>query len=154
MTAFVLRGRKEIPPDSSPDGEIFDQTRQLWIDATSRIPVVSGLEANIAGTIFGETLITASREGVDNAEISDALASTFGETTITKTFEGADQTEISAITASSFGETTITRTHEGADQTEITATLDADALSKVANPLNTIQKKSEGVLFDAPYSHF
>jgi hypothetical protein len=69
-------------------------------------------------TTFGETTVTATREGIDQSEITLFEASQFGETTLTKTIEGVDQSELSDVLSSQFGETTFTRTREGADQDE------------------------------------
>lgn len=120
MSVVVLRERQKLPSDRplSVDHH-YDAARQIWIDGTQGLPLVDVLLDATEPTKFGETLITATREGADQSEIATLRASQFGETTITKTFEGADQGEHSSWGASTFGETSLTRTHEGADQSEL-----------------------------------
>jgi hypothetical protein len=152
MTAFVLRSRKELPPDDAPQaGEVYEPNQQLWVDIETHVPVVNILRAKIDPTRFGETLLTATREGADQSEVSALQGTQFGETTMTKTFEGTDQGEIAALEASTFGETVITRTHEGIDQPEISITSDARDLSGAANPHDRVNTL---VPPDAAYSHF
>lgn len=62
---------------------------------------------------LGETLLTKTREGVDQSE--GVRVSEFGETISTRTAEGTDQRE---FRASDFGETVMTATSEGVDQSE------------------------------------
>ena len=119
MIPFILRGRVELPPESEPsDWQVYDEHRQIWIDQTSGAPVVTCLQMRDEPTQFGETVVTATREGTDQSEISALRASPFGETTLTKTAEGTDQSEVS-LAQTRFGETTLTETREGADQTEV-----------------------------------
>jgi hypothetical protein len=159
MTPFVLLGRKKLPPDSAPSLEhVYDDDRQLWIDRSSGIPLVSSMQAHVQRSQFGETTMTETREGVDQLEATTIQASQFGETTLTKTREGADQSEGAAnFQASQFDETTNTRTREGTDQTEGT-TVQASQFGET-----TSTNTHEGVdlneivaplAFDAPHSHF
>jgi hypothetical protein len=120
MTPFILKGRRQLSPESAPSSdEFYDQHRQLWIDRESGEPLVRRMQSRVEPSQFGETTITETREGADQSEIACLTASQFGETTITKTREGADQFEITLL-SSQFGETTVTATLEGADQTEAT----------------------------------
>ncbi len=120
MTVIVLEGRQPLAPDRPLSADYhYDVERQIWIDEREGLPLVEVLINVNSATNFGETLITATREGVDQSEISTLGSTQVGETTMTKTHEGADQSEITSLTASTFGETTITRTHEGADQREL-----------------------------------
>jgi hypothetical protein len=184
MTPFVLLGRRKLPPDSAPSPEhVYDDDRQLWIDRSSGIPLVSSMQAHAQRSQFGETTMTETREGADQSEGTTFQASQFGETTLTKTREGADQSEgaanlqashsgetihiatregvdqseITVFHASQFGETTHTRTREGTDQIEST-TLQPSQLGET-----TLTNTQEGVdlnkivallAFDAPHSHF
>lgn len=180
MTPFILKGRRKLPPESDPSNEqVYDDYRQLWIDKKSGTPVVSCVRTQAQPSQFGETTITETREGADQAEVATLQASKFGETTITKTMEGADQFEVTALAASRFGETTVTATVEGADQAEaasfqasqfgettFTRTREghdqtegtpashsgetADAVGPQTKGLSAISSAS----FDAPYSHF
>jgi len=119
MSVVVLRGRQALAPERPLSADYhYDVDRQIWVDEREGTALVEVLANSVAPTNFGETLITATREGVDQSEISALGASQFGETTMTKTHEGADQFEIASLDATTFGETTLTRTHEGADQTE------------------------------------
>jgi len=156
---FVLLGRKKLPPENAPSHEhVYDADLQLWIDRNSGVPLVSCMQANAQQSRLGETTMTETREGVDQAEATMFHASQFGETTLTKTREGADQSEGAAtFNASQFGETTNTRTREGTDQTEST-TLRASQFGET-----TLTNTHEGVdvnevdaplAFDAPHSHF
>lgn len=116
---FVLRTRVVLPPDPSPSGEhCYDYVRQIWINVTSGMPVVTENNTQQASK-FGETSITETREGADQSEVSTINASRFGETSMTKTSEGHDQGE--SILASKFGETSITRAPEGHDTLAITS---------------------------------
>jgi hypothetical protein len=118
---FVLDGPKTVHPHRPLDADYnYDAEKQIWINPKSRQPLVTHLQA-VGQSNVGETLITATREGTDQAEISGFGVSTFGETTMTKTHEGADQSEVIPDLASNFGETSIARTHEGADQSEVAA---------------------------------
>ena len=112
----------------------YDSSLQLWIDLRTRMPLVSRLRENLASQ-FGETTLTATREGADQTEVAstdlhapsgvlDACTAevlSCGHTTLTQR-------------PSQFGETTITRTSEGVDSTEVTS----------AKPMNV----------NAAYSHF
>jgi hypothetical protein len=131
LTPYVLRERKELPPENSPSpDEVYDESRQLWIDKSSGLPLVSCMQKDAQATTYGETTYTKTREGADQTE--SVYASRFGETTQTHTVEGIDKTEVTAIQASQFGETISTRTREGTDQSEGGTRQD----------------------FDDPYSHF
>lgn len=117
-TPFVLRGRIEIRPASSPDpNHVYDSDLQLWVDQRSGEPLVTQFRRKPAATPFGETAITESGEGSDQPEVDGVGASTFGETTFTKASEGSDQPE--EMLASPFGETRLTATREGADTSEL-----------------------------------
>jgi len=114
---FVLLERLKVPPDGErSEDQAYDTLRQLWVSLTTGEPVV--LQKATRGSEFGETVVTATREGLDQSEISGLSASEFGETTLTKTVEGHDQSEVSEL-ASEFGETIMTRSREGHDQTEL-----------------------------------
>ena len=134
MTPFILKGAIRIPPETdAPPEHVYDRQRQVWIDSRSGVPVVvSSVGAHASR--YGETTITETREGADQAEVASLRASRFGETTMTKSMEGADQGEMAALAASQFGETTVTATLEGADQSDVATTQCLD--------------------FDAPHSHF
>jgi hypothetical protein len=133
MTPFILKGAIKIPPESDiPSEHVYDRQRQIWIDRSSNVPVVSSAEAHASR--YGETTVSETREGADQTEVASIQASKFGETTMTKSMEGADQGEIAALAISRFGETTVTATLEGADHSEVA----------------TIQRLD----LDAPHSHF
>jgi len=121
MTPFVLKGRSQVPPESAPSGdEIYDRHRQLWIDRESGEPIIRRIQNRAQPSQLGETTITETREGADQAEVAGLSASEFGETTLTRTQEGVDQSENSLLSSSQFGETTVTATSEGIDQSENT----------------------------------
>lgn len=132
MTPYILLSRKKIPCEQAPSpDEVYDESRQLWTDKNTGLPLVSYMQNYAQTTQFGETTFTRTREGADQTE-GAIRASRFGETTQTHTVEGIDQTEVTAIQASQWGETINTKTREGMDQSE--------AVSQQE--------------FDAPYSHF
>ena len=134
MTPFILKGATKIPAEAKrPSEHVYDPQRQLWIDNRTGVPVVTSSVGSNASR-FGETAITATREGADQSEIASIHASTYGETTVTRTSEGADQTEVTALTPTQFGETIFTATVEGADNPEVVTAQRLD--------------------IDAPYSHF
>jgi hypothetical protein len=179
MSPFILEGGKKLPPEPAASSEEeYDQYRQLWIDRNSQEPLVSRLHREIEASQYGETSLTETREGADQAD-SAFQASSYGETTVTKTREGADMTEASAwdtssygetiktatregadqpdsaMRASSYGETIETRTREGADQTEISAATDSGPIATAllgAGP-DSAQLFS-GRMTDAPHPHF
>ena len=127
MTPYILLGRKELPCESSPSpDEVYDESRQLWTDKKSGLPLVSCMEKNTQATQFGETTFTRTREGADQTE-GGLHRSRFGEMTQTHTVEGIDQTEVTGIQASQFGETIATKTREGMDQSEGGTQLDFHA---------------------------
>ena len=134
MTPFILKGATKIPPETaSPPEHVYDPQRQLWIDNRTGVPlVISSVRANASR--FGETTLTATREGADQSETTSIHASQFGETILTRTREGADQSEIIALMPTRFGETVLTETVESADNPEIVTAQQLD--------------------IDAPYSHF
>jgi hypothetical protein len=164
MTPFILEGRKKLAPEPAASSEEqYDQERQLWVDRESQEPLVSRIHRGIEASQYGETSLTETREGADQAD-SAFQASSYGETTMTKTREGADMTEASvfdassygrAIGVSSYGETIETRTREGADQTEISSVTSAGPL---ANALQGIRPDATQLLSErlpnAPHSHF
>jgi len=179
MPPFILEGRKKLAPEPAPSSEEqYDQERQLWVDRESQEPLVSRLHRDIEASQYGETSLTETREGADQAD-SAFQASSYGETTMTKTREGADLTEASAWDASSYGETiktstregadqpdraigvssygeTIeTRTSEGTDQTEISSVTSAGPVANASQGIrpDTTQLLSER-LPNAPHSHF
>jgi hypothetical protein len=118
MTPFILEGRKKLPPEPAPSTEEeYDQVRQLWIDRKSGEPLVCRIRRAMQSSQYGETSVTETREGADQAD-SVFEATPYGETSMTKTREGADRTESSAWDASAFGKTIHTATCEGADQPE------------------------------------
>ena len=117
MTAFILRERTKLPPEEPlPEGSLFDKDLQLWVQKGSREPIVLSA-SKLPGSNFGETVITAAREGIDPTNLCVQFASQFGETTMTKTFEGADQGEGPNLGVSVFGEPAVNRSREGTDQT-------------------------------------
>lgn len=131
MTPYILLGRKKLPPESAPSPEhVYDEYRQIWVAKNSSIPLVSSMRTYARASQFGETRITETREGVDQAE--GVQTSEYTKTTLAQRREGEGQAEQAVLRASRFGETTITKTREGADQGEGAA----------------LQE------FDAPYSHF
>lgn len=158
MTAFVLLGRKKLPPERLPsEDQIYDDDLQLWIDKSSGTPLVSCVRTHPQQSQVGETVKTASREGIDQTEGTCFEGTKFGETILTETREGADQSEGATLLSSEFGETVHTRTREGADQTE--------GYSFRASQVGetTLTKTREGVdqtegatihSFDAAHSHF
>lgn len=116
---FVLQTRVALPPDPIPSGEhYYDYTRQIWINATTDMPVVAECNTQQASK-FGETSMTETREGADQSEVITINASRFGETSLTKTAEGHDQGE--SVLTSKFGETSITRADEGHDTLAVTS---------------------------------
>lgn len=179
MSPFILEGRKKLPPEPAASSEEeYDQYRQLWIDRQTQEPLVSRLHREIEASQYGETSLTETREGADQAD-SALQASSYGETTVTKTREGADMTETSAwdassygetiktatregadqpdraMSASSYGETIETRTREGADQTEVSAVTDSGPFAAALPGVgpNAAQLLS-GRMPDAPHPHF
>jgi hypothetical protein len=142
LIPFVLRRRRLLPRELPSGSDLrYDESLQLWINATSGRPAVTdyantGRDRSTAGSQFGETTNTRTQEGVDQSEV--ICASDFGETAITKTQEGIDTTERLAPLArhpeptlavqrgsvavrvgeSKFGETIFTATREGVDQSE------------------------------------
>lgn len=122
LCPFVLLGRVKVPSDGPrSDDQVYDPQLQLWLSRATGEPIV--LQKPLRGSEFGETTVTATREGLDQSEITDLSLSDFGETPMTKTSEGQDESEISAHVPSEFGETIITRSHEGCDQTEVSEEL-------------------------------
>jgi hypothetical protein len=122
---LVLKRRVALPADLGPAAtERYDASRQVWIDTISGRPLVETLRAAGGSTPFGETVMTESREGADQSEITSLLASQFGETMMTKTQEGHDQTGESPM-VSTMGETANTYTREGVDTTEVSTQIHA-----------------------------
>ena len=116
---FVLLGRKKLPPEEPPSPQdVYDEKLQLWVDKVSGEPLVLRMQNHAEHSRYGETTMTETREGVDQAEGVSITASPFGETTHTATKAGTDQSEGGYFQASKFGETTMTKTREGADQAE------------------------------------
>lgn len=116
LIPFVLKGRQLLPDEGEPEpGDRYDPKSQVWVNRDG-VPLVI-VASEQAASQFGETSITETREGVDQAELTSLRASQFGETTLTKTSEGHDQREMSL--ASQFGETQMTATREGLDATEL-----------------------------------
>jgi len=96
MTPYILLGRKKLPPECPPSSaeHFYDEQQQLWIDKKSGMPLVSCFRNQTQATKFGETLMTETREGVDQAEGTTIHQATqYGETVLTRTHEGADQIE-------------------------------------------------------------
>lgn len=133
---FLLRKRVRLPRDAGPEPHhVYDLDRQIWVDTTAGLPLVTVMSARTAQSTFGETRLTETREGVDPP--GALTASQFGETQLTKTVEGHDQSEAASAmlgettiatddqdrvaVASNFGETTRTFTQEGVDAPEIAA---------------------------------
>lgn len=113
---FVLKGRESLPPEpSATRSEWYDPERQIWVDSSTRRPLVEVMSGQIRGSQFGETSLTETREGVDCSEITSLRPSQFGETVVTKTREGVD-CQYDGLMSSQFGETTVTRSQEGIDQ--------------------------------------
>ena len=128
MTPFILRGRRELPAESTPSAQqVYDADLQLWMDTRENLPLVECHLNHAEPTQFGETTFTETREGADRSEGASIEASDFGETIQTRTREGTDQTEGSGIQASRVGETTLTKTREGADLSEGSNAMEADA---------------------------
>jgi hypothetical protein len=97
---FVLRRPTPIPGDTLPSSnEFYDPHLQIWISRKHSRPLVSIKSENSSSepTEFGETVITETREGIDQMErivgADDIRASDFGETVLTKTREVIDQSE-------------------------------------------------------------
>ena len=132
---FILMDMIEMDRDEIPPSEhAYDSVLQLWIDLRTRTPLVSHLRENLASQ-FGETTLTATREGTDQTEIAStglrALPGVLDACTAEAPSCGhKTQTQ----RPSQFGETTITRTSEGVDSTEVSS----------AEPMN----------INAAYSHF
>jgi hypothetical protein len=128
MTPFILRGRKQLPPETAPAAQhVYDADLQVWMDTKENLPLVECLRRTAQPTQFGETTLTDTREGADRTEVASIEASDFGETIQTRTREGVDQTEVSGIQASQIGETILTKTREGVDQSEGAKSADVDA---------------------------
>jgi|SRR5208337_4115473 len=127
ISALVLMKKRAFPLESAPTSdEVYDPNLQIWISRKGDVPLVLLMKTEAVDcgrTPFGETLITETREGVDQSEGStfSIPASPFGETIMTKTQEGTDQTETFEL--SRFGETSVTGTQEGTDQPDILGTL-------------------------------
>ena len=96
MTPFILKGATKIPPELAlPREFVYCPHEQLWKNIRTGVPVVSSSMHGDASP-YGETLITETREGIDQAEISATVPSPFGETCLTRTREGADESEITS----------------------------------------------------------
>jgi hypothetical protein len=175
MTPFILRGRRELAPESAPSADhVFDRTLQIWIDKLSGKPLVLAIRGHEASP-FGETPMTKTFEGNDQSEGAQARVSPFGETSFTETREGEDQSEVSSILASPFGKTTITRIQESANTSETslmmsgfgetTYTASQEGHDQRESPLPTPlydevedderdNQGRKGASFVPPYSHF
>lgn len=115
MQPIVLQGKLAIPAAHRPSaGQVYDASRQLWINRATGIPVViEAASARHESSRYGETTLTESREGADQSEVAAIDLSRFGETTLTRSQEGADAAE--GMSISRFGETQITATAECVD---------------------------------------
>ena len=118
---FVLRNSAEIPDffQTPTSMQEYDYQSHLWRWKDTGKPVVINIRNSTKSSEFGETEETATVEGSDQPEVTDALVSSYGETLITKTVEGEDQSEITC--SSDFGETSITDTVEGVDTPEVSS---------------------------------
>ena len=68
MSPFILEGRKKLPPEAAASSEEqYDQHRQLWADRRTREPLVSRLHRGVEASQYGETSLTETREGADQA---------------------------------------------------------------------------------------
>lgn len=101
---LVLREARPMPGfDNQPDPErIFDERDQIWLWRSSGTPVVEHPANAPSASEYGETLITATSEGVDQSEGTAPSQSEYGETSMTKTSEGVDQSEGGSSTATLF----------------------------------------------------
>ncbi len=113
---FLFRFKETIEDEPECKLASYDNELQIWIDNRTKKPLVESFN-NRQCSDYGETLITETKEGIDQPEILSS--SDFGETIITVTSEGIDQTEICHQGSSTqFGETILTKTSEGIDQQE------------------------------------
>jgi hypothetical protein len=113
---FVLRKRLLLPREAGPQfNQVYDPDRQIWIDKSSGLPLIAIMSARTTQSTFGETRMTAAREGLDAPAALNA--SQFGETRLTEAREGLDAPAV--LAASQFGETLLTKTAEGHDQSEL-----------------------------------
>lgn len=114
---FVARHRTAIPGrESASSADRYDTFQQLWVNADSGEPLVNQCNerrnAGVTATQFGETMMTKTMEGVDQAE---------GQANGNSHRAPADLIhagERRLLTASPFGETMMTESGEGADQSE------------------------------------
>lgn len=117
MKSLILKGAVQLPVESKPpSNHVYDYERQIWIDTIRNEPVIFQISQQMA-TRFGETMITETREGVDQSEIASL------DITSHSTSEVDIQNPNSCISfqfeATRFGETTITKTAEGVDVVEV-----------------------------------
>lgn len=145
MTPFVLKGCTKLPAEPERHADhVYDRQLQVWVNQRSGLPIV--VEMQTKPSQFGETVLTATVEGVDQSEVSGLQASQFGETRVTRSeAEGADRIDFGGLSQSAFGEdtrktiapepasggdfvdelmsqfgeTSITKAHEGTDQPEM-----------------------------------
>lgn len=123
---LALRHRRRVTGEGNPsEDELYDESGQLWVSVSSGKPLVRLYQEARSASLdsrFGETIVTKTSEGLDQAE---RLSTQFGETAMTRPHEGVDQQE--ALGATRFGETIITETREGLDQGEALATIKSAA---------------------------
>ncbi len=119
MIPFILKGATKLPEDSPPACEhVYDTNLQLWIDTQACVPLVSAVVSRAALELKADGPYRRSARKVQ-AKPPFMKASPFGETVITETIEGVDQAELTAFSASPFGETLHTATVESVDNPEI-----------------------------------
>lgn len=101
---FVLRGARLLPGfHEAPNAEArFDEHVQIWRWRASGAPLVEHEVERSSSSKYGETLSTATSEGVDQSEGTTPTQSQYGETILTKTSEGVDQSEGGTLTATLF----------------------------------------------------
>jgi hypothetical protein len=116
---FVARYRTRLPPSAAPSPQQkYDGARQLWLDVASGEPLVTHRIAQrsgaaVAASEFGETLLTKTSEGADQAEGRvEAAASQMAS------WHCTGPSVAGALAASEFGETLQTESGEGQDQSE------------------------------------
>ncbi|WP_319406139.1 hypothetical protein [uncultured Desulfosarcina sp.] len=114
---FLFRFLEPIPGKSENRTACYDNDRQIWVDKQTNLPLVETFNKQKFSN-YGETIMTETKEGVDQSEVLSS--SDFGETISTATNEGIDQREIvNQDSSTDFGETIMTKTSEGIDQREI-----------------------------------
>ncbi len=102
----LVKGLINCPNDNN-----YDNEKGYWITSNNRPLVIEIMESNTEPQ-FGQTVRTATREGIDQNETSEFIAL---QTNHTRSREGIDQSERSAY---NYEPTILTETRESIDRSE------------------------------------